>query len=218
MNAPRIGDEVDFNSHEGFSAPGRIIGFRDGDYPYHVEYEMGVNKSRAWAMPGEVELRGKSSPESFAARDGVVRQTAAHIQRVGELLADCISELAHRAVKHDASKWSEEEWLAFAASTPKLAGLTYGTEEYRAALLEIKPALDHHYKANGHHPEHFANGVDGMTLLDLIEMLCDWKAAAERHNDGSITKSLEHNRVRFGISPQLEAILANTARAKGWIS
>jgi rubrerythrin len=59
-------------------------------------------------------------------------------------------------------------------------------------------------------------GVSGMTLLDVIEMLCDWKAAGERHADGSITKSLEINKKRFGISDQLASILDNTRKELGW--
>lgn len=151
-------------------------------------------------------------------RDDVIRSTAAHIQRVGTLLVGCSAKLARRAVDHDASKWSPEEWPAFEDATPKLAGMTYGSDEYTAALASIQPALKHHYAANTHHPEHHANGVDDMTLLDLIEMLCDWKAATERHNDGSIVKSLEHNKGRFKIEPQLLRILENTARAEGWIA
>ncbi len=57
-----------------------------------------------------------------------------------------------------------------------------------------------------------------MSLFDLIEMLCDWKAAGERHADGSIEMSLGHNRERFNISPQLHSILENTAKEMGWIA
>lgn len=32
--------------------------------------------------------------------------------------------------------------------------------------------------------------VNGMDLLDVLEMLVDWKAAGERHKDGCIYKSL----------------------------
>ena len=60
------------------------------------------------------------------------------------------------------------------------------------------------------------SGVDGMSLLDVIEMLCDWKAAGERHADGSIDRSLKVNRERFKISDQLHAILENTVRELGW--
>lgn len=47
--------------------------------------------------------------------------------------------------------------------------------------------------------------------MDLVEMICDWKAASERHNDGNIRKSIEHNAERFGMSPQLTRIFENTA-------
>jgi hypothetical protein len=51
-----------------------------------------------------------------------------------------------------------------------------------------------------------------MTLLDLIEMLVDWKAASERHNDGNIRKSVEINGKRFEMSPQLIRIFENTVK------
>ena len=38
-----------------------------------------------------------------------------------------------------------------------------------------------------------------MNLVDIVEMLVDWKAASLRHNDGNILKSLESNRTRFGL-------------------
>ena len=49
-----------------------------------------------------------------------------------------------------------------------------------------------------------------MNLIDLLEMICDWKAATLRHDDGDIYKSLEINHQRFGYSYQLHHILKNT--------
>ena len=73
-------------------------------------------------------------------------------------------------------------------------------------------ALDHHYANNGHHPEHYPNGVNDMTLYDIVEMFMDWVAAGERHADGNIYKSIEHNKVRFNLDPQLVNIFTNTAK------
>lgn len=146
-----------------------------------------------------------------------MRQQASHIRRVGELLITISYELAQRAVAHDASKWSSEEWPYYEEATPKLAGLTYGSKEYKKSLEELGPALEHHYKTNRHHPEFHADGVNDMTLIDLCELMCDWVSSGERHTDGSIVKSLEVNKKRFKISPQLEKILYNTAVACGWI-
>jgi hypothetical protein len=77
--------------------------------------------------------------------------------------------------------------------------------------------LQHHYANNSHHPEFHADGVNGMTLVDLVEMLADWKAATERHADGDLAKSLDIQRDRFGLTAQLAQILENTARQFGWI-
>lgn len=52
--------------------------------------------------------------------------------------------------------------------------------------------------------------VGNMNLIDVVEMLCDWKAATLRHNNGNILKSIEHNAERFAISNQLVRIMANT--------
>lgn len=57
-----------------------------------------------------------------------------------------------------------------------------------------------------------ASPVNDMTLVDVLEMLVDWKAASERHTDGNIRKSIEVNTERFGLSPQLATILENTVR------
>ena len=139
--------------------------------------------------------------------------TMRHIERVRNLINVCVKELINRGERHDQSKLESPEVEAFTEYTPKLAECTYGSDEYKGYLEAIKPALDHHYANNSHHPEFWKNGVDDMSLLDLVEMLCDWKAASERHNDGNIRKSIEVNADRFELSPQLVRILENTANA-----
>lgn len=59
--------------------------------------------------------------------------------------------------------------------------------------------------------------LNHMSLLDILEMLSDWKAASTRHADGSMADSLEINQSRFKISDQLRSILNNTAKELGWI-
>jgi hypothetical protein len=142
--------------------------------------------------------------------------TKAHIDRVAALLTDAAENLRERSFVHDASKLMSPEKEAFDILTPRLKGLTYGSDEYRACLREMKPAIEHHYAHNSHHPEHFENGIDGMSLFDVVEMLLDWKAASERHADGDIWKSIEHNKGRFGLSDQVYSMLLNTAREMGW--
>jgi len=137
-------------------------------------------------------------------------ETLTHIQYVRNLLNVFVVQLLDRSARHDRSE--NPELKTFVKYTPKLAASTYGSDEYKRFLEEMKPALDHHYALNRHHPEHFVNGVEGMDLIDLIEMLADWKAATLRHNNGDINKSIEINAKRFNISPQLVTILLNTVK------
>lgn len=144
------------------------------------------------------------------------QDTLDHIGKVQERLREVCNHLTVRAAQHDASKLREPEKSGFDVLTQQLAELTYGSDEYRAALRAGKPTIDHHYAANDHHPEHWPGGVNDMSLLSVVEMLCDWKAASERTKQGSIAQSLAHNREWFGLSDQLAAILANTVKELGW--
>lgn len=134
-----------------------------------------------------------------------------HINRVRQLIGNCIRELLDRSEEHDLTKLDTPEVELFSELTSKLSGCTYGSAEYEEFRKQLGPALAHHYAAYRHHPEHFKNGIDDMNLIDLMEMLCDWKASSERHNDGNILKSIEKNASRFTICPQLVKILENTA-------
>jgi hypothetical protein len=185
--------------------------------------------------------------------------TQKHILRVRVLLQEFVAQLHYRGVTHDASKLLSPEKEAFDVATPQLRDLTYGSDEYKQALADLGPALQHHYENNKHHPEHYSwhcpicnwqgnnatwevapqgpndtgvrycprccsngmlyeselmrkpeLGIMGMTLLDVIEMFCDWKAATERHANGNFQTSIQHNRKRFTMSYQLAAIFENT--------
>lgn len=138
--------------------------------------------------------------------------TLLHIKRVNELLLMLSKDLLQRAAVHDASKLVDPEKAGFDEVTERLKGLEFGSDAYKSSLEDLKPCLDHHYKHNSHHPQHYAEGVDGMNLGDIVEMFFDWKAAGERTKDGNILKSIEVNKERFKISDQLEAIFKNTAK------
>jgi hypothetical protein len=139
-------------------------------------------------------------------------ETQKHIETVRKYIRFMIDKLDMRGVKHDASKLESPEVEAFAENTSILKNLTYGSDDYLAQLEKLKPTLEHHYAANRHHPEHFVNGVNDMTLIDLLEMFCDWKASTLRQNDGNLLKSIDISAERFNIDPQLKQILENTAR------
>lgn len=138
--------------------------------------------------------------------------TYEHLDHVRRLLRVFANALLERGETHDRSKLGELESSTFAEFTPKLKGCTYGSDEYKEFLAAMKPALDNHYACNRHHPEHFAEGVRGMNLVDLLEMWVDWKASTLRHDDGNMSRSIELNQKRFSMSDELRAIFENTER------
>jgi hypothetical protein len=140
---------------------------------------------------------------------GVVR-THEHIHQVQKLLHRVTEVLLQRAKIHDASKLVSPEAEVFEEYTPLLWNTTYGSAEYQRLMQEMQPTLQHHYRHNRHHPEHHEAGIRGMNLVDVLEMLCDWKAATLRHHDGNIRQSVELNQQRFGYSDELKQILLNT--------
>jgi len=138
--------------------------------------------------------------------------TLLHIKRVSELLSISATELLKRGSQHDDSKLKDPEKPLFDKMTPILKNLKYGSPEYHESLKELNVALHHHYANNSHHPQHYANGINGMNLFDIIEMFFDWKAASERTANGSLEESIKVNSERFDMSPQLTEIFENTRK------
>lgn len=171
--------------------------------------------------------------------------TLKHIGLVQRYGTKFINYLNNRLIKHDASKLEKEERQVFDKMTPRLKACTYGSEKYKRFLEEMKPALKHHYANNRHHPEFFGeecivcqtpkdplkdvcqmcgneqyrkcqDPIANMNLIDIVEMLSDWKGATLRHADGDILKSIKINQERFGYSDELKSILINTIKELGW--
>jgi hypothetical protein len=141
-------------------------------------------------------------------------ETQHHIDKVRLNLSQITDNLEQRAIKHDRSKLEDPEKAYFDEWTPRLRDVEYDSPEYHSFLAALKPALDHHYEVNDHHPEHYTYGTDGLTgmsLLAILEMLADWKAASERMKEGSLGKSIIVNVDRFKISPEMEHKLWITA-------
>lgn len=144
-----------------------------------------------------------------------VKNTYEHQKRVRVLMNEVVAGLVKMSAIHDRSKLMEPELSGYAEGIPKLAGTVYGDDAYIDALREMKPTLEHHYEKNDHHPEHYKNGVADMDLLDLIEMVCDWVAAASQYGSG-IEVSLPSSIERFKIDTQLASIIGNTLQNMGW--
>jgi hypothetical protein len=122
--------------------------------------------------------------------------------------------LKNRAPIHDNSKLNDpEEKAMFDHWTPELREATFGSDQYKVALDGMGEGVKRHYRANRHHPEHYENGVNGMTLVDVVEMVADWMAAAQAKNTHV---DLAHAAQRFNLSPQLVDIIANQLREEDW--
>jgi hypothetical protein len=145
--------------------------------------------------------------------------TYQHMDRVRELVLGVAVDLIERARVHDASKLVSPEVETFDQITERLAGTEYGSQEYIDTLREFRPGIEHHQMSNDHHPEfHGEDRVHAMNLVQMIEMLCDWKAAGERHDDGGdIMKSIEIGQQRHGYSDEVKRILVTTAEYLGFV-
>lgn len=143
-------------------------------------------------------------------------ETLDHINKVRKYIKIFSRKLLDRGECHDASKLKSPEKEAYDEVTFKLKNLTFGSPEYKQTLAQIRPAIDHHYKVNRHHVEFHPNGIRGMSLIDLVEMVMDWKAASERHENGDIHRSLEIQRAKYQINDDIVEIIKNTIEEMGW--
>lgn len=135
-------------------------------------------------------------------------------ERVSLILEYLAKELELRGDLHDKSKLEEPELEAFAKVNHKAKDTVYDSEEYKKNLQTVlKKALEHHYSENSHHPEYYGEkGVKGMDLIDIIEMIADWKASTFKYKEGDILKGIEINQSRFKYSDGLKSIFITTAK------
>ena len=101
-----------------------------------------------------------------------------------------------RAAQHDKSKLKADEFAGYQRFDDMPEGLEYGSDEYKAAMAKVMKGnncWDLHCKRNDHHPEHYSKASD-MSLLPLIEMVCDWRGAHDAYgNKGNWMDSIEVN-------------------------
>ena len=132
-----------------------------------------------------------------------------HIERVRKKLNVLIDVLNKRAILHDKSKLEEPEFSLWKKMDEE-PRYPYGSEEYKDKIKRYSSLFNMHYEKNPHHPEHFPNGIQDMTLVDLIEMLCDWISYKD---DIRVTEAIEivnQQSNRFGYSDEIKNLLINT--------
>lgn len=151
-------------------------------------------------------------------KDASVKETVEHIKEVQIAMEMIVTDLTARSIDHDKSKFDPIEkgpLDAVALLILSEGRAPYGTDEYKRRTEMLRPMLDHHYAVNDHHPEHYENGIAGMSLMSLVEMFADWRAANIQRDNGA-PMNLSFSIERLKIEPQLAEILRNTARQLGW--
>lgn len=131
------------------------------------------------------------------------KDTTKHIENVIRYMRSIINQLADRADSHDESMLIEPE----ASEFNKIGGVN---SLFHFNSTMSKNILDHHYKNNTHHIEHYDNGIPDMDLLDVIEMLCDWKDLSKRH-DVDLIDYIKRNKEVYSYTDEICSILCNTA-------
>lgn len=122
---------------------------------------------------------------------------------------------------HDFSKWSEEEYEAYAEYFYPSDGSKVGSDPARKEAFTL--AWWHHQKVNTHHWQFYLciNSATNITALempidDVVEMVCDWGAFAwisrkpsdlrdwyEKHKDEMILHPATRERIEKTILPNM---------------
>ena len=122
-----------------------------------------------------------------------------HRERVCDELARLSYELQRRARVHDRDKLEPQKFHGFAQINQTARTHAYGTPEYRESLRHAGPVIASHYAVARHHPEYHAAESD-MGWVDIIEMVINWKAAADIYGKMTLRDGLPKHRERFAFT------------------
>ena len=105
------------------------------------------------------------------------------------------------AVEHDLSKLGVDEFAGFVKINKVAREYPYGSKEYKASL-KGNNIINLHFSRNRHHPEYHDAQVADMGLLDIIEMVCDWKSASTVYGKTTLLEALEVQIERFDLTKE----------------
>ena len=132
-----------------------------------------------------------------------------HISRVRKHINTFVQLLLKRAINHDKSKLEEPE-ISWWKEMDKEPRYPYGSEEYKQKIKRWDKVFKHHYKYNRHHPEHYEYGVSEMTLVDIVEMMCDWLGYKDTITISEALKVCDEQMRRYNIPDGIRQIIFNT--------
>jgi len=101
-------------------------------------------------------------------------------------------DLGHQLIAngfiHDSSKFRGIEWQQLVAN-----------DNLETTKLKLKMAIYQHHSTNLHHPEAWVGGIKSMSLVYLLELLCDWKARSEESGTSLMDYINNSATKRFGF-------------------
>ena len=146
--------------------------------------------------------------------------TRKHQQLVAKKMVAVAKNILDQAMSHDASKiedaleresYIEPVWYLNTEEVP------FGSNQYIELTEKMGAGWDHHKQVNDHHIEFFKpysvqttnDPIKAMDVFALIEMMCDWIAAASRRGNNPWA-TLDYIKKKYPIDEQLEAIIRNS--------
>lgn len=137
-----------------------------------------------------------------------------HIMMQQNFTNEIIERIKYDSDHHDESKTKNPEFMFYCKLNKALTLVKYESKEYKEIINDPHVAM--HKESNSHHPEFYGDdGINGMTLVDIVNMLSDWKSASMT-SDTPLIEGMKKNKEKFEISDQLYQILVNTVELLGW--
>lgn len=129
-----------------------------------------------------------------------------HRDNIQTALSRIVNEIEERGLRHDLSKFKEDEAEGFVRINKTARNCEYGSEEYENTMVKEKGedgCITKHFSRNRHHVE-FHDSAHDMTFIDIIEMVCDWWAASKTYGTNTLQKKLPELKEQGDFSePQL---------------
>ena len=145
--------------------------------------------------------------------------TRKHQQIVSRLLIHAAQRLLKRAMVHDETKLHEPERSAYIEPVYALntEEVPYGSDRYKELTAQMGKGWEHHKAFNDHHIEFFLpwavetlnDPIRQLDMFILLEMCCDWIAAAQRRGNepGLALKAMAE---KYPMDEQLQQLIRNT--------
>ena len=109
------------------------------------------------------------------------------------------ADMLIRLAKHDNSKYSKEEFdgyrINFYPTKEEENKIKTSAEYANMVKTNYENALQHHYKYNTHHPQHYVDSdgsIRDMPVEDVYEMILDWMANMYFYTKDPIVGTIEH--------------------------